>query len=116
MAVRHGAHAVTPRGVPITQEQRTLQALRSARQREFLPMQRLLMAPGAGIDMPIVSYSGSYHPAPSPTSRRPPHTRSSVAIDLARTDAGRNASQNTSVPSRTSGTLRASAARVTTGS
>ena len=50
VAVRHGAHAVTPRGVPITQEQRTLQALRSARQREFLPMQRLLMAPGAGID------------------------------------------------------------------
>ena len=57
--------------------------------------------------MPIASYSGSYQPAPSPTSTRPPLTRSSVASALARIDAGRSASQNTSVPSRTSGTQRA---------
>ena len=40
-------------------------------------------------------------PAPRPTSIRPPETRSSVASAFARTDAGRSASQNTSVPSRT---------------
>ena len=56
--------------------------------------------------MPIASYSGSYQPAPMPTSRRPSQTRSSVASAFASTDAGRSASQSTSVPSRTRWHLR----------
>ena len=39
--------------------------------------------------MPIAAYSGSYQPAPIPTSSRPPLTRSSVANALASTAAGR---------------------------
>ena len=66
--------------------------------------------------IPIAVYSGSYQPAPSPTSSRPPLTRSSAANAFASTDAGRSASQNTSAPSRTPGTSRASAASVTIGS
>ena len=54
--------------------------------------------------MPIASYSGSYQPAPNPTSTRPPLTQSSVARLLASTAAGRSASHITRVPSRTSGT------------
>ena len=51
-----------------------------------------------------------------PTSIRPPEMRSSVASALASTDAGRSASQNTSVPSRMWSSSRASAASVTIGS
>ena len=76
---------------------------------------RASRSPGRGIFMPIASYSGSYQPAPRPTSSRPPETRSRVASDFASTDAGRNASHMTSVPSRTS-TTRASAPSVTSGS
>ena len=73
-------------------------------------------SPARGIAMPSAAYSGSYQPAPSPTSRRPPLTQSSVASALASTAAGRSASSSTSVPSRTRGTARASAASVTIGS
>ena len=38
------------RDAPMTAAERNAQALRAARQRSFLPMQRLLMAPGANID------------------------------------------------------------------
>ncbi len=72
--------------------------------------------PGRGISMPNAAYSGSYQPAPRPTSRRPPLSRSTVASAFASTDAGRSASSATSVPRRTRGTARASAASVTTGS
>ena len=66
--------------------------------------------------IPMASYSGSYQPAPSPTSSRPPQIRSRVASAFASTAAGRSASHSTSVPSRTRGTSRASAASVTIGS
>src|SRR5262249_58283790 len=71
---------------------------------------------GGGKSIPTASYSGGYHPAPSPTSSRPPAIRSRVASALARTDAGRSASHATSVPSRGRVTVRASAASVTSGS
>jgi M6 family metalloprotease-like protein len=38
------------RPAPMTEAERSVQALRAARQRAFLPMQRLLMAPGLNID------------------------------------------------------------------
>ena len=75
-----------------------------------------MRSPGDGNGSPIASYSGSYHPAPIPTSRRPPLMRSMVASALASTVAGRSASQTTSVPSRGRLTVRASAASVTSGS
>ena len=52
------------------------------------------------MSMPIGAYSGSYQPAPMPTSSRPPQMTSRVASDLASTEAGRSASQSTSVPRR----------------
>ena len=75
-----------------------------------------MRSPGLGMVMPIASYSGSYQPAPRPTSSRPPLKRSMVARLLASTDAGRNASQSTSVPSRAVVVTRARAPRATIGS
>ena len=77
---------------------------------------RRMRSPGGGIAMPMAAYSGSYHPAPRPTSRRPPVRRSSVARALAATAGGRSASQSTSVPSRTRSTTPASAPSVAIGS
>ena len=66
--------------------------------------------------MPIAAYSGSYHPAPIPTSSRPSHTTSRLASAFASTAAGRNASHSTNVPRRTRVTSPASAAKATIGS
>ena len=59
-----------------------------------------MRSPGLGSAMPMASYSGSYQPAPMPTSSRPSQMRSRVASDFARIAAGRSASQSTRVPSR----------------
>ncbi len=49
-AGRTGARAGVAQAAPMTAAEQGVQALRSGRQRAFLPMQRLLMAPGANID------------------------------------------------------------------
>ncbi len=77
---------------------------------------RASRTPGGGKSIPIASYSGSYQPAPSPTSSRPPVMRSSVASAFASTVAGRNASHSTRVPNRAWATSWASAPSVTIGS
>jgi M6 family metalloprotease-like protein len=47
---RASRHAVPVRGGVMTPGERNIVTLRSARQRSFLPLQRVLMAPGSGID------------------------------------------------------------------
>ncbi len=66
--------------------------------------------PGNG--NPYESCSSSNQPAPIPSSARPPEIRSTVTTDLASTDAGRNVTGETMVPSRSRSVLAASAASV----
>ena len=61
---------------------------------------------------PVRLVLGSYQPAPIPSSTRPPDTWSTVTTFFASTDAGRNVTGETIVPSRIRSVRAASAASV----
>src|SRR3954447_5100253 len=61
--------------------------------------------------MPNGSCSPSYHPAPSPMTKRPPVAWSSTVADFARSTGCRNVFESTAWPTRTPGTWWTSVAR-----
>jgi hypothetical protein len=66
--------------------------------------------------MPDASYSSGCQPVPTPRSRRPPDTTSSVAAIFASRTAGRSGVISTPVPSRMRDVAPAIAASMVSGS
>ena len=63
------------------------------------PSRSIRTSPGSN-RMPVLSYSGTFQPAPIPSSSRPPLSRSSVAISWASTTGWRRSLLKTKVPRR----------------
>ena len=66
--------------------------------------------------VPWFSISGTFHPAPKPTSTRPPDTRSRLATAFAVVIGSRCGSSMIPKPSRSVVVVAAAAVRVTNGS
>src|SRR5712691_10352344 len=76
---------------------------------------RLIRCPGGSNGMPAASYSGWYHPAPRPSSKRPPDRWCRLAASWATIAGCRKSLHSTIVPTSSRSVTAAAAARALKG-